>query len=152
MSDLMKNIKLESEREALLVFIDKVESKLFEPDFNLLEYVNSELKPEIQNDLKSYLGLEEQREVEEIFTKLKKLKSELKSLPKITIVANIDPDSNTIDMVKNYLKDVADKPVLIDFVKDPSIIGGASVENDGYIFEHSFRNYFEKRREAKNGL
>lgn len=149
MKEIVQKIRFESERKMILNFLDSLELKIFDPNTNLTEYINSQADENFKDLIRAYFS---DLEPEKVLSKIKELRNELENVNRIVLTVNFDADSSTIDIVKNYLSKDQDKPVIIEFVKDPSIIGGASIENDGYIFEHSFRNYFEKRREAKNGL
>lgn len=153
MNEILKIVNTSWEREALFNFLESLEAKIFDPNLNFVEFVNSNLEDKFKSNVISYFdATDTSQKAEHVLLKLKELRDGLKKMPKVVLTVTIDPDSNTIDMVKKTLNDTTDEPVIIEFVKDLSIIGGASVEKDGYIFEHSFRNYFEKRKGANSGV
>lgn len=152
MNDLIRKISTIKEKDKVLTFLDSFEFAAFNPNMNLSDFINQNAPDFIEDEVLSYfknellLGQSEQ-----VLQKIKELRKDLGSLSKVTLTIAQDPSEQTINVVKQHITN-EDKPVLIEFVKDPTIIGGAVIESNGSIFEHSFRDYFEKRREAKNGV
>lgn len=152
MSNIVKNLTTTGERRQLIEFLDRLMSSIFDPSLNFNDFINS--GPEkFRLDLIDYFSEDLAHfEAEKCFSKCKTLKEELTDVSKTILTLAIEADMNTNDMVRSSLNEHEDKPVIVDFVKDPNLIGGCVIENNGRIFELSFRDYFEKRKRGKNGL
>jgi F0F1-type ATP synthase delta subunit len=153
MNDILKLITTSKDKADLINFLEDLGNKIFDPSLNYSEFIESKSPEKFRSFLKQHFADELINvQNEPILAKIKELKRLIQTLPHVTLTLANDPDDRSIDMVRNKLFENDDKPALIEFVKDPNLIGGAIIESNGYIFEHSFRNYFEKRREAKNGF
>lgn len=140
------------ERENLLNFLDQFDQRIFNESISPDDLLQSGAPEKFRESLKEYFSNEiESGQVEALFAKCKELRSQLKNISKITLTIACDPTDETVQSVRQFFQDT-DKPVLIEFLKDLLIVGGAVIESNGRIFEQSFRVYFEKRREERRGL
>ncbi len=152
MKEILDLITTNEDRVSINNFLERLKERLFDPMVSLPELIKAEAPSQFTDSLLSYFSDISFDEAEEVLSKLKGLEEQIQSIPKATLTIAFEPDKSTIDTVRNTLKSDTDKPVFVEFVKNPLLIGGAVIEKDGVIFEHSFRNYFDKRKGAKNGL
>lgn len=152
MKEIIDLITTNDERKSLNNFLGKLKEKNFDPTISLSELIKSDAPEKFVEVLLSCFSDISFDEAEEILSRLKELEEKIQSIPQATLTITFEPDKSTIDAVRDTLKGDTDKSVVVEFVKSPLLIGGAVIEKDGIIFEHSFRDYFEKRKEAKNGL
>lgn len=147
MNEILNHITTTKERDELLSFLDLLKGKAFDPGLNLNEFINLACP-------QKYIGLVKQIftggsgsvQSEQILTKVKEIEEKLKSLPHVTLTLAHEPDQSSIDIVERFFRQTLERPVVIEFIKDPTIIGGSVIESNGYVFEYSFRDYFEKKR------
>lgn len=148
MNEILKQISTVSERDELIEFLNLLEQKIFNTNISLAEFIDDNAPVRLKVAIKEFLLAEStQGQEEKIFSKSKEIENGLVVIPTITLTIANDPTDETVEIVRQYLKSTG-KPVLVEFIKDKSLIGGAVIENNGRVFEYSLRNYFEKRREA----
>lgn len=148
MNEVIKNISTMDEKIRLLIFLDELSKKIFDPELDIYAFIDSNLGGLTGESLKTFLSSNiNTGRVEMVLKQIKELRENLDRLPKITLTAAQIPSENQMQNVKNEFADI-DIPVIIEFKEDKDLVGGAVLEGNGYIFEHSFRDYFEKRRRS----
>lgn len=146
MNEVLTSITTMEDKMRLLGFLDELSRQIFDPSVNVYDFVDNNLGGLTGESLKSFLSSNiEDGKVEMLLKQIKELREKLDALPKITLTVAKIPHENQLDDVKKEFEDI-DIPVIIEFIEDKTLIGGAVIEGNGYIFEHSFRNYFEKRK------
>ncbi|MDO8335484.1 MAG: F0F1 ATP synthase subunit delta [Candidatus Saccharibacteria bacterium] len=151
MNEILKRVTTVNERDELTEFLNLLEQKIFNANISIAEFIDDNAPVRFKVAIKEFLLAESaQGQEEKIFSKSKELKNGLVVIPTITLTIANDPTDETVEIVRQYLESTG-KPVLVEFTKDKSLIGGAVIENSGRVFEYSLRDYFEKRKET-NGL
>ena len=129
------NINTVFERDSVVKFLDQFDQIIFDSKIDVKSWV--EKNAPIEFSVESV-------DPEELFTKSKALRKDMMSLSTIGISVSMELDDSFIDKMSSWIFENTGKKVLLDIRNDKDLLGGAIVESGGYIFEHSFRSYFEK--------
>ncbi|MFH1536274.1 MAG: F0F1 ATP synthase subunit delta [Patescibacteria group bacterium] len=87
---------------------------------------------------------------------LENLKSSLRKVKVLKIYMAFEPTQKIIDKINNWAKENILQKVLLDFVKDESLLGGAAIEFDGLYRDFSLRKtlneVFQNKKEEITSL
>lgn len=154
MNTIKEYIYTTFEREELLVFLDRFDQIIFDSNNDPATFVEQNLEDKYKNAVLIYLS-QGVGSPNDLYEKSKILRQELLGIDVIVLTV---PISLTIEQKLNIAKharSICAGSILVDFVVDQSIVGGAMVESNGRIGEYSFRRYFEKRQiilREQNGI
>lgn len=151
MNTVIESIMTVNERDLLLNFLDQFDRIIFDSKIDMKSFVSQLQDAGTRDSLLSYFGEDlDNKNSEALFTKSKDLKEALRILKEVVIVGTL-PTDKAVGPVSVQLKSLTDIPVIIQYSTDESLVGGATVESRGFLVEHSFRNYFEKRKIERRG-
>lgn len=75
---------------------------------------------------------------------LENLKESLKKLKVLKLHISVSPTQEIIDKIHNWTKENLLQKVLIDFIKDESLLGGAAIEFDGLYKDLSLKKTLDE--------
>jgi F0F1-type ATP synthase delta subunit len=73
------------------------------------------------------------------------LKSEIQQLPKITLRIAFNPGFDLIRNISMRFDAISETKVLLEFVVDPKVIGGVSIEWNGVFLDYSLKKLLQEK-------
>ncbi len=152
MNDIKELITTGFERDNVVNFLDQFDQIIFNSAIDVKSYIAQHVPPYLQLFLATFLtqtGLSS----DNLFAQSKVLRAQVNSIPTITLTTPFVPDFEMARRIGTFARKTTGMPVLIDFNLDLTILGGAVVEGNGKVAEHSFRQYFEEKlKGGKHGI
>lgn len=137
-------------KEDLMFFIEEInsiEKLIFEkPNISISEKLKESMAN--KNFVEKIKKLEERKIIskdpEENKILFEKLKKDIKNLPQIKIIINFQPRKIFINKVSNWLTKKVGQKLILDFIFNPDVVGGAIIEYQGKQLNLSLAEKIEK--------
>lgn len=131
------------ERDKVINFLDQLDQIIYKSGTDVKNQISENFTGELQTTIAQVL-LQAGIDPENLARQSRLLKEEIEALPVITLTTPIVVDEEKALALTLKAREITGKPVILNFNKDTSLIGGAIVEGSGRIGEYSFRRYFQK--------
>lgn len=76
---------------------------------------------------------------------IKQLIGEIQSMPSVKLHLSFEPSYDLLSNISKWFEDVAGRPVIIDYVVNPDLIGGALIEWNGKYFNYSLQKLIREK-------
>ena len=109
----------------------------------------SVLKTKVRASLSEYIKAKINQESTDIEKLLKNMIERIKLIPSVRLVLAYEPSEDALDKFHSIITSACKKPILLDVVYSPDIIGGAIIIYQGRYRDYSFKYLFEKEFEKE---
>lgn len=159
--DILRNIKTDNDIKTAYSELDKLSEMTFtkEPKVilndsidtididDLLGKANKYLRIININDLNYFAKTEEIKldSRSNFQTVISKLKEYLKNIKKMSVFVSIEPRGSIINKINEFIRSKIGKIILIDFILDEKLIGGAKLNYNGLYRDYSIKRELDTR-------
>lgn len=134
-------------KEDLLLFLDEIDilkENLFKnPEIPFLEKIKGKLSPNFQ-EIFEKIGKNLFDNPQQLISLFEDLKEKLLKLPQIKLELAFSPSPKFLLKLRNWLREKTQKPLLLDIVVNPEIVGGAKIYYQGKFGDFSLEKEIEK--------
>ncbi|OGK25199.1 hypothetical protein A3A46_01745 [Candidatus Roizmanbacteria bacterium RIFCSPLOWO2_01_FULL_37_13] len=143
LSYLLALIKTKAYAEEVIEKIDELKESLYNKRIDLDKKMNELFSFEMKEKIRSYSWQEQVNlnDPESFGKFLLNLRSHIKNMPIVTFRIAFKPNGEIVDEVSGWFVENYGKNILLDFVYDKSLIGGAVI-----IFNQKSRDFSLKKR------
>ncbi len=125
--------------------LDHLQSAYFHKKQPFLETLSKEVAFPLSELLKD-LAIENQVNLEntaEVDLFLNRLRDDVQVIPHLTLTISTEPTTGLIQAINEWIIINLRKAIILDFVLDPKIVGGAIVAYQGKIVDHTLKKKLE---------
>lgn len=125
--------------------LDRVQNGMFHQKQTFLKTLEKEIAFPL-NEALSKLAISNEvnlDDLEEVDRFLSTLRDTIQTIPRMTLTLSVDPTLDLIRDINEWITLNLQAVIILDFVVDQSIIGGAKVAYNGKIVDHSLRKRVE---------
>lgn len=137
---LLENITTKREAERLLEEIEIIRNGLFEARGGAFESLLKNKVRAITAENIRQIFAEEGVDKKKYLDKVEEL---VMKMPNVSLILAFEPSEGAVERFYSKISEAAGKPMLLDIVYEPQIIGGAVIIFNGRYRDFSFKKIFE---------
>ena len=151
---VIDSVNTKVQEDSLLKQIDTLIDYLYKKEGSIEEKVSKVMSHEYKEKITSIAEKENIDLNEPVkFQKfLEDLKEEIRKVAIINLHLSLDPSDSLVQSIASWLAPNMGHKVIIDVIKEPSLIGGMSISNKGVYWEHSIRKKLLEKFKSKEFL
>ncbi len=153
-SDIFYNMITEKintieEKKQLASFLEEFQRVCFNEKITLEDFIESHASQNLKQELMAYLIQKNGTDRQAISEKVHLLIGELKDIPVIHLTLAFDADFEAKVRLTQFIRNTMKETVLVDFLKNEGIGGGAIIEGKERIGTYTLMEYFEAKSVEK---